>query len=163
MLRSPSPVHAASSEPGAAPLGLGLDAHSAVTLIDLGSCLSLETIERCSSGGAISYVQSRWYRAPAITLAVSLSLSLTLTLSLSLSLSLTLPGGSYAGRTPSPGESRLGLGLGLALGIGLRIGIGLGLGLALTPTLTLTLTLTSLARMEEGVMPLAMVASLPRP
>ena len=65
VLRSPSPVHAASSEPGVAPLGLGLDAHSAVTLIDLGSCLSLETIERCSSGGAISYVpSSRLTRRP---------------------------------------------------------------------------------------------------
>ena len=40
MLRSPSSVHAASSEPGAAPLGLGLDAHSAVTLIDLGALVN---------------------------------------------------------------------------------------------------------------------------
>ena len=69
-------MHAASSEPGAAPLGLGLDARSAVTLIDLGSCLSLETIERCSSGGAISYVQSRWYRAPEVLLAAPCDLSL---------------------------------------------------------------------------------------
>ena len=55
MLRSPTSAHAASLD------GARLDGHTRVTLIDLGSCLSLETLERCSSGGAISYVQSRWY------------------------------------------------------------------------------------------------------
>jgi serine/threonine protein kinase len=55
VLRSATSPHAASLD------GFRLDGLTRVTLIDLGSCLSLETLERCSSGGAISYVQSRWY------------------------------------------------------------------------------------------------------
>jgi len=46
-----------------------LDEWTLVTLIDFGSCLSLATLDRCSSTGAISYVQSRWYRAPEVLLA----------------------------------------------------------------------------------------------
>lgn len=43
-----------------------LDEWTLVTLIDFGSCLSFATLDRCSSTGAISYVQSRWCRPVAL-------------------------------------------------------------------------------------------------